>query len=96
MVVPMAGVNREGTGSWRPLGQEEVSRGLEEVWNPFREGGMGDGLLRRVSASRPGGGEGRRGCKPFQCLCFPTASPLAGGAPAGGTGGLLVSVRRLS
>lgn len=40
--------------------------------------------------------EGRRGHKPFHCLCLPTASPLAGGAPAGGTGRLLVSVRRLS
>lgn len=47
------------------------------------------------------GGEKRCGLeagwhKPFHCLCRPTASPLAGSTPAGGTGGLLVSVRGLS
>lgn len=31
MVVPVAGVNREGTGSCTPLGREEVSGGLEEA-----------------------------------------------------------------
>lgn len=38
-------------------------------------------------------GQGGRGHTPFHCLCLPTAPPLAGGTPAGGTGRLLVSVQ---
>lgn len=32
------------------------------------------------------------GHKPFCCLCLPTAPPLAGGPPAGGTGRLLLGI----
>lgn len=42
-------------------------------------------------------GEGGQGTHTITfSLSLPTAPPLAGGAPAGGTGGLLVSVQGVS
>jgi hypothetical protein len=54
------------------------------------------GCWDRTMVGKMGWRLGRQGTQPFHCLCLPTAPPLAGGTPAGGTGRLLVSVQGVS
>lgn len=76
---------------WRPQPCYRVGR-KKKVTN-HRVRGTADGIEVWWVKWSEGRGQGHL---PFHCLCLPTAPPLAGGTPASGTGGLLVSVQGVS